>query len=387
MLGFLINMALKNALRHRLRACLTLAGLTIAILAFGLLNTVVTAWYAGADAASDKRLVTRSAISLAFALPISYADQIRAVDGVTSISWANWFGGVYIDERNFFPQFGIHAETYLPLYPEFVLDEAQKTAFLRDRQGCIAGRKLAARYGWKVGDTIPIRGTIYSGTYNFVLRGIYNGREAGTNEEQFFFHWELLNERIKQLYPKRGDATGVFIVGIKDAGDAALISQRIDSLYHNSVAETLTETEKSFQLGFVAMLSTVVLAIQVVSYVVIVIIMAVMANTMAMAARERTSEYATLKALGFAPSVVGWLILLESVLLCTVGGALGIAATFPVVWLFRHVLDGIFPIFNIASGTLWQQAAGAVVISLVAAAVPMWQSTRIRIVDGLRAVG
>ena len=387
MLGFLINMALKNALRHRLRACLTLAGLTIAILAFGLLSTVVTAWYAGADAASDKRLVTRSAISLAFSLPISYAEQIRAVDGVTSVAWANWFGGVYINERNFFPQFGVSAASYLPLYPEFVLDEAQKATFLRDRQGCVAGRKLAARYGWKVGDTIPIRGSIYPGTYNFVLRGIYTGRDADTNEEQFFFHWELLNERIKKIYPKRGDSTGVFVVGIKDAGDAALVSQRIDAMYHNSVAETLTETEKSFQLGFVAMLSTVVLAIQVVSYVVIVIIMAVMANTMAMAARERTSEYATLKALGFAPSIVGWLILLESVLLCVVGGALGIAATFPAVWVFRHLLDGIFPTFNVATGTLWQQAAGALVISLVAAAVPMWQSMRVRIVDGLRAVG
>ncbi len=379
-------MSLKNALRQRLRASLTLAGLTVAILAFGLLSTVVSAWYAGADAASDKRLITRSSISLAFALPINYAEQIRAVDGVTSVSWANWFGGVYINERNFFPQFGIHAETYLPLYPEFVLNDEQRDAFLRDRQGCMVGRKLAARFGWKVGDTIPLRGTIYTGTYNFTLRAIYQGRDAGTDENQFLFHWELLNERIKQLYPKRGDATGVFIVGLRDPGDAAQVSQQIDAVFHNSIAETMTETEKSFQLSFVAMLDTVVLAIKVVSYVVIVIIMAVMANTMA-TARERTGEYATLKALGFAPPVVGWLIMLESILLCAIGGGLGMALTFPAVSVFRRVLDGVFPVFNVAAGTLWQQAIGAILISLVAAAVPMWQSMRIRIVDGLRAVG
>jgi putative ABC transport system permease protein len=386
MVGFLVKMALKNALRHRLRAALTLAGLTIAILAFGLLSTVVGAWYAGADAASDKRLVTRSAISLVFPLPISYADRIRGVDGVTGVSWANWFGGVYIEPKNFFPQFAVDVPSYLPLITEFQLSDDQRAAFIRDRQGCMVGRKLAQRFGWKIGDTIPIKGTIYPGTYRFTLRAIYTGRDKGTDESQFLFHWKLLNERIKQLYPKRGDATGIFIVGIRDGSEAAAISQHVDAQFKNSLAETLTETEKSFQLSFVAMTDTIVLAIQVVSYVVILIIMAVMANTMAMAARERTSEYATLKALGFGPPVIGWLILIESVLMCVIGGGLGIVLTFPAVAGIGHALSAFLPVFNVAPHTPWQQAAGALLVGVVAALVPAWHSMRIRIVDGLRAV-
>ncbi|WP_374349924.1 ABC transporter permease [Chitinimonas sp.] len=383
---FLLKMALKNAFRHRLRAALTLAGLTIAILAFGLLSTVVSAWYAGADAASDKRLISRNAISLVFPLPISYADRIRSVDGVSGISWANWFGGVYIEPKNFFPQFAVDVPSYLPLYPEFVLNEDQRAAFMRDRQGCMVGRKLAERFGWKVGDTIPIKGTIYPGTYRFTLRAIYTGRDKGTDESQFLFHWKLLNERIKVLYPRRGDATGIFVVGIRDGSQAALISERVDAQFKNSLAETLTETEKAFQLSFVAMTDTIVLAIQIVSYVVILIIAAVMANTMAMSARERTSEYATLKALGFGPPVVGWLILFESVLMCAIGGALGILLTIPAVAGIGKALSAFLPVFNISAHTVLQQAAGAVVVGLIAAAVPAWRSMQIRIVEGLRAV-
>lgn len=386
MIFFLLKMSLKNALRYRLRALLTLAGLAIAILSFGLLSTVVTAWYAGADAASDKRLITRSAISLVFPLPISYSERIRGVDGVTGISWANWFGGVYIEPKNFFPQFAVDPASYLPLYPEFVVSEDERLAFIRDKQGCLVGRKLANRYGWKIGDTIPLKGTIYPGNFSFVLRGIYDGRSNTTDQNQFFFHWDLLNERIKALYPRRGNSTGVFVVGISDGSAAAQISERVDSQFRNSVAETLTETEKSFQLSFVAMTDSIVLAIQIVSYVVILIIMAVMANTMAMAARERTAEYATLKALGFAPAIVGWLILAESILLCAIGGGIGILLTLPAVRAVGGALDNVFPVFNVATHTIYVQMGAAFIIAVVSAAVPAWQSMRIRIVEGLRAI-
>ncbi|MBV8657972.1 MAG: ABC transporter permease [Burkholderiales bacterium] len=386
MLAFLLKMAFKNALRHRLRAILTLAGLTVAILAYGLLSTFVSAWYAGADAASDKRLVTRSAISLVFALPISYRDRIRAVDGVTSVSWSNWFGGVYIDERNFFPQFAVDMPTYLPLYSEFVITPEERAALLHDRRGCVVGAKLAARFGWKLGDTIPMKGTIYPGTWPLTIRAIYHGRDERTNEDQMLFHWDYLNERIKQIYPKRGDSAGVFVVGLKDASEAALVSERIDSQFRNSLAETLTETEKAFQLSFVAMTDTIILAIKVVSYVVILIIMAVMANTMAMAARERTAEYATLKALGFGPPIVGWLILFESILVCLIGGGFGILLTFPLVRVIGHALSSVLPTFNMGEHTSLEQAIASVLVALVAAAIPAWRSMQVRIVEGLRAV-
>ncbi|WP_233203164.1 ABC transporter permease [Chitinimonas sp. BJB300] len=383
----MLRMALKNALRHRLRALLTLAGIALAILSFGLLSTVVSAWYAGADAASDKRLITRSAISLVFPLPINYGEKIRAVEGVTSVSWANWFGGVYIEEKNFFPQFAIEPTSYLRLYPEFHLEDAELAAFIRDRQGCVVGRKLAQRFGWKIGDRIPLRGTIYAGNWSFIVRGIYTGRDSGTDENQFFFHWTYLNEWITQRYPRRGNSSGVFVIGIRDGGEAALISERVDSLFRNSLAETLTETEKAFQLGFVAMTESIVLAIQLVSYVVILIIMAVMANTMAMSARERTAEYATLKALGFSPGVIGWLILVESLLLCAIGAGIGISLTWPAVRAVGQALDNLFPVFNVANSTVWLQVAAALVVALSAATIPAWRAMQVRIVDGLRAVG
>src|SRR3989344_1392239 len=161
---FLLRLLLKNAFRHRLRTLLTMVGLVVAISAFGLLRTIVDAWYAGVDATSSTRLITRSAISLTFPLPLNYAERIRAVEGVSGISWANWFGGIYITERNFFAQFAVDAPSYLALYPEFKLDDAEKQAFFRDRQGAVVGRKLAAKFGWKLGDTVALRGTIYPGT-------------------------------------------------------------------------------------------------------------------------------------------------------------------------------------------------------------------------------
>ncbi len=386
MFGFLIKSAFRNAWRHRLRAMLTITGLVVAILAFGLLKTIVTAWYAGADAASNARLVTRSSISLVFTLPISYKDRIRQVGGVDSVSWANWFGGVYLEERNFFPQFAV-SNGYLDQYPEFVISEADKKAWLVDRRGVVVGRKLAERFGWKLGDVIPIKGTIFPGEWNFVLRAIYDGKEQNTDENQFFFHWDYLNEKIRKASPRRADRTGVFIVTIDTPDRAAEVSSIIDAEFRNSLAETLTETEKAFQLGFVAMTEAIVVAIEIVSYVVILIIMAVMANTMAMAARERIGEYATLKALGFAPGFISTMIVLESVILCALGAGLGIALTYPVAHAFGSALDNLFPVFNVASETPWLQLACALVVALVAAVTPAIRSARVRIVDGLRSIG
>jgi putative ABC transport system permease protein len=379
-------LVLRNAFRHKLRTTLTIVGIVVAIAAFGMLRTIVDAWYAGANASSSARLVTRSSVSLVFALPLNYAQKIRQVDGVTGVGWANWFGGVYVNERNFFAQFAI-SESYLDLYPEFVLPDDQRRAFLADRVGAIAGRKLADKYGWKIGDQIPLRGTIYPGTWTFNLRGIYEGADEGTDTSTFFFHFDYLNESIKKQFPGRGDQTGVFIESLRNADDAAAVSSAIDATFRNSLAETLTETEKAFQLGFVAMSEAILLAIQAVSYVVIVIIMAVMANTMAMTARERYGEYATLKALGFSNGFVGMLIFAESLGIALLGGVLGVAATFPLADAFASTVGSILAGFKVSRDTVMLQLLAALVIGVVAAAIPAWRAARVRIVDGLRAIG
>ena len=381
---FLLKLLLRNAFRHRLRTGLTILGLVVAITAFGLLHTLINAWYAGVEASSSTRLVTRSAISLTFALPLSYAPRIKAVDGVTAVSWANWFGGIYQSEKNFFPQFAVEPASYLKLYPEYVLKPEEKEAFIRDRQGAVVGRKLAAQYGWKIGDQIPLRGTIYPGTWTFTLRGIWTGAEARTDENQMLVHYDLVNESIKQRFPGRGDSTGAFIVGIDQPANAALISQHIDAEFRNSLAETLSETEAAFQLSFVSMSDAILAAIQAVSFIIIVIIMAVMANTMTMTARERLSEYATLKALGFPPRFVVALLFGESLLIAVIGGALGLLATFPAVAGIAHALGSFLPAFHITPLTMGLQIGAALLVGTVAAAWPAWRMSHIDIVSGLR---
>lgn len=383
---FYLKLIARNALRHKLRSLLTVSGLFVAILAFGMLQTVIDAWYAGAAAASQSRLITRNAISLVFPLPLSYEGRIRSVDGVSIVARSNWFGGVYQEPKNFFPQFAI-SPNYLDLYPEFILPDEERQAWLRDRKGALVGRQLANAYGFKVGDVLPIRGTIFPGTWEFVIRGIFDGVDATKVTRQMMFHWEYLNESVRRTAKTRADQVGIFIVGVEVAENAPVVGRAIDEVFRNSLAETLTESEQAFQLGFVAMSNEIIGAIRIVSYVVILIIMAVMANTMAMSARERTAEYATLKTLGFGPGFIGMLILGESLVIAAIGGGLAILLMPSAATGFKSIAGNFFPIFDVSSKTIALQASCALAIALSAALVPAIRAGQVRIVQGLRALG
>jgi len=294
---------------------------------------------------------------------------------------------VYITEKNFFPNFAIEPATYLAMYPEFMLPEKHLGDFLRDRKGCVAGRKLAARHGWKIGDSIPLKGTIFPGTWVFTLRGIYKGKEASTDEGQFFFHWNYLNETMRKNTPRRADQTGIFLVEVKNPAQSSHVAQSVDTLFKNSLAETLTETEKAFQLTFISMTEAIVVAIRIVSYVVIVIIMAVTANTMAMTARERIGEYALFKSLGFGWWHICGMIFGESLLIALTGCGIGICLTFPVAAAFAAQLGQFFPVFLVERSTLWLDLAFSLLVGSVAGIFPAWRAVQIRIADGLRRIG
>ncbi|MCA3060241.1 MAG: FtsX-like permease family protein [Rhodocyclaceae bacterium] len=385
---YYLKLIFKNVFRAKLRTALTVTGLVVAIVAFGLLQTVVDAWFAGANSASSARLVTRNAISLVFSMPTYYRERMRSIDGVKTVSYSQWFGGIYKEPSNFFPQFAVDHNNYFDLYPEFLIKPDELLAFKRDRQGAIVGRKLADQFGWKVGDVIPIRGTIFSGNWQFTIRAIFDGRDETTLTRQFFMHWDYINESVKKRFPRRGDQIGVFNILINDPSRAADISKAIDAEFRNSLAETLTETEKAFQLGFVAQSEAIVVAIRVVSFVVIFIIMAVVANTMAMTARERIAEYATLKVLGFSPGYVAALIFGEAMVLAFLGAGIGILLTFPMASGFANSPAGAaFASFAVSASTVWLQVACAVAVGVIAALVPGWRSARVKIVDGLRHVG
>ena len=330
---FFLKLVFRNAFRARLRAALTVLGLVIAVVAFGLLQTLVNAWYAGVDTASDKRLIARNAISLVFPLPTYYRERIRAVDGVKAVSVQNWFGGQFRDERSFFAQFAVEAATFFPMFPELRFDPQQYEDFLRDRSGAAIGRQLADEFGFKIGDRIPIRGTIYPGNWEFTVRAIYEGKEEATVTRQMFFHWDLVTERLKQRFPRLAERIGTFVIEVDDAGRAAEIGLAIDREFSNSLAETLTETEAAFRMSFVARL-----------------------------------------------------ILAESLVVAAIGGALGLALT-PVAAKAVHGFLTNFPRFAVTPEIYAQQVVAVVLVGVLAALVPMVRSARVRIVDGLRHVG
>jgi putative ABC transport system permease protein len=384
---FMIKYVLRNLFRHKLRSILTVVGVAVAVLAFGLLRTLVGLWYSGAEHASATRLVTRNAISLIFPLPVSYLERIRGVPGVDSVAYGNWFGGIYIDEKHFFANYAVEPKSYLDLYPEFTLTPKERTDFLLDRKSCIVGQRLATTYGWKVGDLITLKGTIFPGQWELVLRGIYHGAEKTTEERQLLFHWDYLNESVRKTVPRRADQVGFYIIGVKKPELAADVSLGVDALFKNSLAETLTETERAFQMGFVSMTEAIMVAIQIVSYMVIAIIMVVAANTMAMTARERIGEYATLKTLGFKAGHLGGLIFGESVLISLLGGALGALATFPAASWIERALAQYFPYFSVSVETILLELLCALVVGVVSGIFPTWRGATIRISDGLKRIG
>ena len=383
----MLKLIWRNTLRHPLRASLTVTGLAVAVLAFCLLRTVVAAWYGGVAAASPVRLVTRNAVSLVFPLPLSYLPKIQAVPGVTTVGYSYWFEGIYIDKKHFFPQFATSLPGILNAFPEFLVPENQKLVLARDRRGALAGRKLAARFGWKLGDAIILTGTYFPGEYRFVLRAIYTGRMPTTDESQFLFHYDYLNETLKKAMPDQADKVGWFLVQVARPDLAAPVAEKIDAIFKNSLAETLTETEAAFQMSFVEMTSAILLAVQVVSWVVIGVILLVLANTMAMNARERRGEYAVLKTMGYRPRHLTGLILGESLLLALAGGSLGLALTYPAVQMFPSSVGQYFGAFPVTGATLGLGLTVALGVGVLAALLPAWRAARLPIAPALNKVG
>jgi putative ABC transport system permease protein len=377
----------RNLFRHKLRSALTVLGISIAVMSFGLLRTVIDAWYVGIDASSPNRLITRHSVSFIFPLPYSYRDRIASIPDVTGVSFATWFQGVYIDERNFFPRQAIDPETFLDLYPELLLPEEQLLTFKQQRNSCIIGRKIADKYKLKPGDPMTVEGDIFPGRYDFVVRGIYRGKEQSTDETQMFFHWQYLDEILKRDMPIRSGQVGWYIVRIANPEHAAAVSMAVDAMFKNSPAETKTETEKAFTQNFISMASAIITALQFISYIIIGIILVVLANTMVMTARERVVEYAVLKTLGFKGFHIMGLIAGESLLISAIGAVAGMTLTFPIAMGVAQQLATFFPVFVIKPATLLAAAGFAILIGILASIVPVYRAMNTSIVEGLRHIG
>ncbi len=384
----ILKLVFKNALRHKLRTSLTILGIMIAVIAFGVLRTVVTVWDSSVDAAAANRLITRQAVSFIFPLPYSYKEKISAVDGVKNVSFANWFGGIYKDKSNFFARLAVDAETFFDVMQEFTITDEELANFKKERNACVIGQDIATQYNIKVGDQMVLDGDIFPGRWEFVVRGIYKPKNKNTDDTQMVFHWTYVDERMRIESPVRAGLVGWYIVLISEPNKAAEISDQIDATFKNSSAETKTETEKAFTQGFVSASGAIITAMNFMSFVIIGIIMLVLANTMIMAARERTREYAVLKTLGFSAFHLIGLILGESMLIALIGGGIGVALTYPIVAGFEQAIPkGFFPFFFIEPITTILAMSAALLIGVLASIFPIQRALKTKIVEGFRFVG
>jgi putative ABC transport system permease protein len=384
----LLRLLFRNTLRHKLRSLLTVVGVGVAVMAFGLLQTVVTAWYAGVEASAANRLITRHAVSFVFSLPLAYRERIAQVPGVNKVTYAAWFSGVYIDKDQFFARLAVDTETFFDVYPEFLIPREQFEAFRRERNACIIGVDLARRYNLEIGDIMPMEGDVFPGQWEFVVRGIYEPRDQTTDPATMMFHYKYLEERVRQDSPDRAGEIGWYIVRIADPDNSAAISREIDQMFSNSRAETKTETERAFQQNFLSAASAVITAMNIMSFVIIGIILLVVGNTMVMSARERTHEFAVLKALGFSGGQLFFLLAGESMILSSIGSAVGLVVTIPAVEGFHAALPkGWFPVFYIKPETIVIGCVAGLAIGMCAALIPLRRVLTTRIVEGLRYVG
>ncbi|MGD1007465.1 MAG: FtsX-like permease family protein [Ignavibacteriaceae bacterium] len=384
----ILKLIFKNTLRHKLRTFLTIFGIAIAVIAFGVLRTFVTAWYQGVEASAANRLIVRQAVSFIFPLPYSYREKILQVGDVTKVTFANWFGGVYIDQSNFFARLAVDPDTYFDVYNEFVVPNDQLETFKKERNTCVIGAEIAKKYNLKIGDVMTVDGDIYPGRWEFIVRGIYQPKFKSTDATQMLFHWDYVDERMKQEMPGRAGDVGWYVVMINNPAKASNVSNQIDALFKNSSAETKTETESAFQQGFIQASGAIITSMNFISFIIIGIIMLVLGNTMIMSARERTREYAVLKTLGFSGKHLAGIIMGESLMISLLGGIIGLFLTYPiVVGLGELIPRGVFPVFEIKTITLVLAASAALIIGIAAAIFPIQRALKTKIIDGFRFVG
>jgi putative ABC transport system permease protein len=378
-----LRLIVANLLRARRRTFLTVISIAIALFLFCTLRTVITSFDAAIRASDDTRLVVRHAASLAFPLPLAYEQRIAQVQGVTGVCYGNWFGGYYQDPKHQFAQFAVEVPTFFDLFPECLIDPSQRDAFRTERTACIAGRALVEKYGWKIGDVIPITGTIFPGEWRLTLRGVYAGRTKDVDENTIFFHWDYLNESLPSA---RQSQVGIYWVRVASSGLAPAVSARIDALYENSPQPTKTETEKAFQAGFIQMMGNVQLLMTLIGSAIVFAIMLVTINTMMMAARERTTEIAVMKTLGFSDGLVLQLVGAEALLVSLAGGVLGCGAAMLVFRKLDFTANGLFPNFRVLPETALAGLLLAALMGVLSGIVPAFQAARLQIASALRKV-
>ncbi len=374
-----------NLFRKKVRLLLTIGSFAVALFLFAFLAVVKDAFGRGADIAGADRLVTINRVSIIQPLPLSYRDKILRIPGVKVITHNNWFGGVYQDEKNFFPQFVIDVENQRQVFPELVVPDDQWANFLKDRQGAVVGAGLAKRFGWKIGDQIPIKNSLFGGaaTWDFNIDGIYHGKRPQDDETQFWFQWDYFEERMPQNY--KGNV-GWYILRLDKPDDAPRVAKAIDDMFANSPYETKTETESAFAADWAKQFGNIEFLILSIGAVVFFTLLLVTGNTMAISVRERTGELAVLKAIGFTDRSVLFFVLGEALLIALFGGLIGLALAIFAVPLIATALNGLLPPLILSYTMLAVGLGFALIVGAASGLLPGIGAMRLRVVDALRRV-
>lgn len=379
-----VGLVLKSAKRSKRRTFLTVMSVAIAVFLFASLRAVLDGFNAGAEASSSTRIVTIRSTSLIFSMPTSHGEAIRSTPGVQDLTWANWFGGIYKDPNNFFANFAVEPESYLRMYPEVLLTPEERKVFLEDRTGCIVGDGLAKRYGFKVGDKITLQvGIPVYGTqdYDFTVRAIYRSGGAAVDNQSMMFHWKYVDERSLV----KGQV-GWYVIQVAHPDQATEVATAIDQKFANSPNETKTDTERAFQSSFVSMFGNLNLLLGSIALAVVITTLFVAGNTMAMSVRERTTEIAVMRTLGFPSGTIFLLVAGEGLLMSIVGGIIGAGLARVIITPDLMNAGAFIPVFGVNNTNLVAGIGLSALIGVLAGLIPATMASRLKIVDALRRV-
>jgi len=379
--GYIIS---ANLLRKKTRLWLTIGSFASALFLFAFLAIVRDIFNAGGASIVADRLIVTNRVSLLNPLPLSYGDKILGIPGVKYVTHMNWFAGIYQDERNTFPQFAVDTDNQRQVFSDYVISDDQWNAFLHDRQGAIVGVQTAERFHWKIGDRIPIKSTLYGGgTWEFNLVGLYHCKRPQDVANQFWFQWNYFQEKVPQF--NKGQV-GFYFLRIANPDDAVSVSSAIDAEFRNSPYETRTASESTFIANRVKQFANIQFLIRSIGTIVLFTLLLVTGNTMAISVRERTSELAVFKAVGYSDHLLLFLVLAESLVIALIGGALGLILASLAMPVLARAMGGMFPNLMISPHVIWYGLAAAVLVGIVSGLLPGLAAMHLRIVNGLRRV-
>ena len=376
-----LPLVLANLRRHKWRSVLTTLSVALALFLFASLRSVVTTLDANSRFGAANRMIVQNATGIVFPLPMSYAARLQATPGVEAVTWANWFGGRYGDGKRFFANFAVDPESYLRMYPEMVIPEDQKQAFIRERTAAVVGKRLLEVFGWRVGQDVTLQGTIFPGDWTFTIRGVYTPSNRSIGDDAMMFHYDYLYERFQNRV-----TPGWFVLRIADPGRSATVAKTIDDGFRNSSDPTKTGTERAFQAGFMTMWGNVRLLMGTIGTAVVFAILMVTGNAMMMSARERTGEVAVLKTIGFTDRTLFVLVMIEAALIAGTGAFMGLGGARALYGLADTNVLGFLPGFHVSDGTLVFGSGIAVLLAVASGVVPAWRAARLPVVQALRKV-